>query len=205
MVPPGLQVEELWQALANARVGASDPTEQRRRVGALALRTDSAQTEAERWAVVAERLHPVHTWPDRRLQITAVDAFTGESAIFDSESGVSLVDAVAASCAVPGLWAPVTIGESRYVDGGVRSTTNADLAEGYDRTLVLAPYAPPSLEGELELLRKTSRVELITPDQSTRHALGTNNMNPGTRVPWAEAGITQGRRLATAVSALWVV
>ena len=54
-------------------------------------------------------------------------------------SGVGLVDAVAASCAVPGVWPPVTIGDRRYIDGGVRSTINADLAEGHDQVVVLTP------------------------------------------------------------------
>jgi predicted acylesterase/phospholipase RssA len=57
----------------------------------------------------------------------------------DRASGVALVDAVAASCAVPGIWPPVTIAERRYMDGGVRSTTNADLARGSDRILILNP------------------------------------------------------------------
>ena len=61
--------------------------------------------------------------------ITAVDAVTGEFTVFTADSGVDLVDAVAASCAVPGVWPPVTIGDRRFVDGGVRSPVNADLAE----------------------------------------------------------------------------
>jgi NTE family protein len=52
---------------------------------------------------------------------------------------VTLVDAVAASCSVPGVWPPTTIGGRRWIDGGVRSATNADLAAGYERVVVLAP------------------------------------------------------------------
>jgi NTE family protein len=46
-----------------------------------------------------------------------------------------------ASCAIPGWYAPVIIGGVRYVDGGACSSTNVDLAAGYDleRVFVLAP------------------------------------------------------------------
>jgi NTE family protein len=53
-------------------------------------------SEPERRAVVAARL-PVHEWPHRRLVVSAVDAQAGELVTFDRDSGVSLVDAVAAS------------------------------------------------------------------------------------------------------------
>ncbi|KOG91505.1 patatin, partial [Streptomyces varsoviensis] len=72
-----------------------------------------------RRAVVERRLLS-HEWPARRLLVTAVDAATGEFTAFDAASGVGIVDAVAASCAVPGVWPPVTIGAKRYIDGGVR-------------------------------------------------------------------------------------
>jgi NTE family protein len=52
-----------------------------------------------------------------------------------------LADAVMASCAIPGWYAPVTIDGQRYVDGGACSATNVDLASGHglDRVFVLAP------------------------------------------------------------------
>ena len=53
----------------------------------------------------------------------------------------SLVDAVGASCAVPGLWPPVTIGERRFMDGGMRTVANADLAHAYERVVIVAPVA----------------------------------------------------------------
>ena len=67
-----------------------------------------------------------------------VDAETGEARVFDRDSGVELVDAVAASCAVPLVLPPMTVAGRRYVDGGVHSVTNADPA-GCDRVVVLAP------------------------------------------------------------------
>lgn len=59
-----------------------------------------------------------------------MDARTGEFAVFDSSGEASLVDAVGASCAVPGVWRPVTIGNRRFMDGGVRSIANADELAG---------------------------------------------------------------------------
>ncbi|MCS6711679.1 patatin-like phospholipase family protein [Brachybacterium sp. EF45031] len=69
------------------------------KVGALALR---ARTVAEpvRRAVIEQRL-PVHTWPEQALKIPATNARTGEVRVFDATDRVDLVDAVAASCAVP--------------------------------------------------------------------------------------------------------
>ena len=94
--------------------------------------------EPVRRAVIAARL-PSHEWPAHPLVVTAIDAHSGAFTRFDASSGVPLVDAVAASCAVPGVWPPVSIGGRRYIDGGVRSVTNADLASGCGRVLVLAP------------------------------------------------------------------
>jgi NTE family protein len=78
------------------------PAQYLQRIGAYAL---AAQTvpEAVRRAVIESRL-PRQDWPDRVLRLTAVDALSGELKVFDRNSGASLVDAVAASCAVPGIW-----------------------------------------------------------------------------------------------------
>ena len=75
------------------------------------------------------------------LKVTAVDARTGEFVVFDSAGEAGLVDAVGASCAVPGVWPPVTIGNRRFMDGGVRSVANADLAARYERVVIVAPVA----------------------------------------------------------------
>ena len=71
--------------------------------------------------------------------VTAVNAHTGELAAFDRDSGVDLVDAVTASTALPGLVPTHSINGTRYIDGGVRSADNADLASGYANVVVLSP------------------------------------------------------------------
>ena len=75
-------------------------------MGAFALAA-STLPETKRRAVIAARL-PAAGWPGRDLRIPAVDAVTGEVVIFTRDSGVTLVDAVTASCAVPGIWPPAS-------------------------------------------------------------------------------------------------
>ena len=116
-----------------------DPKRARARIGRWALAVPT-MPEADRRKVFEARL-PASIWPSRPLKVTAVDAQTGDFAVFDSAGDASLVDAVGASCAVPGLWPPVTIGERRFMDGGMRTVANADLAHGYERVVIVAPVA----------------------------------------------------------------
>ncbi|MET8121603.1 patatin-like phospholipase family protein [Micromonospora sp. NPDC005291] len=184
-----------------------DAVRSRARIGAMALaaRTPS---EASRRAVIEARL-PGREWPARRLLVTAVDASTGEFVVFDRDSGVTLVDAVGASCAVPGVWPPVTVGARRYVDGGMRSAVNADLAAGAQRVLVVAPtsgaFGPmPRLATQVaELRRSGARVVVLTPDAAARTAIGRNVLDPARRAGSARAGRAQAAAAADEVAALW--
>jgi NTE family protein len=128
-----------------------------------------------------------------------VEALTGTPELFRPDSGVSLVDAVAASCAVPGVWPPVTIDGRRYIDGGMRSVTNADLATGFDRVLVLAPVQNPIDTTEAV----ADAVDVIGPDEASLAAFGLDVLSPASRTPSAEAGYTQGTTLIERVAALW--
>ncbi|GHG05836.1 MULTISPECIES: patatin-like phospholipase family protein [Amycolatopsis] len=200
-IPAEIDFEKFAADFGGAITGATDPAEVRRAVGKLAL---AAQTvpEADRRAVIEARL-PVHEWPAQRLVIVGVDAETGEPRRFDSASGVSLVDAVAASCAVPGVWPAVTIDGRRYVDGGVRSAENADYAAGHRRVTVVSPLGPdaplpmekPLLEVLDDLRAAGAEVTLITPDEASQAAVGENPLDPATRTPAAEAGRAQGAAL----------
>jgi NTE family protein len=199
-------VERYADAVRDPDGEIPDPDVARRRMGALALATVTVD-EPVRLAAIAARLPQPH-WPDRDLRITAVDAGTGEPVIFTKDSGVALVDAVAASCAVPGVWPPVTIDGRRYIDGGVRSTTNADLASGADRVLIIQP-APPdvpsplgNLNDEIAALRPAAAF-VIHADQDSVEAFGTNPLSPATRGPAARAGRAVGREQAAAVAAFW--
>ena len=176
----------------------------------------------QRRALVAARL-PRHEWPARPMIVVAVNAQTGELAAFDRESGVDLADAVTASTALPGLVPTVSINGARYIDGGVRSADNADLASGYANVVVLSPLGgrsrtppqagqfeglrrPPEwgtdLASQVEALRNQgSRVEVITPDAGSQAAMGGNMMDLAARVPTARAGFAQGRQEAARLTA----
>ena len=106
------------------------------------MATDTV-AEPVRRAVIGHRL-PSREWPDRVLRVTAIDVETGELVVVDRDSGVALVDAVAASCAVPGVWPPVTIGDRRFMDGGVGSTVNLTAAADCDAVVVLVPSSESS-------------------------------------------------------------
>ncbi|KMO96758.1 patatin-like phospholipase family protein [Streptomyces roseus] len=192
---------------AVAMVRSRDPEAYRRRVGALALAADTGE-EAERRKVLEARLVS-HAWPERRLVVTAVDALTGELAAFDRQSGAGLVEAVSASCAVPGVWPPVTVGGRRFIDGGIRSATNADLASGCSRVVILAPMAlgsglVPSPAAQAARLREAgARVLLITPSAQARKAFGRNVLDPARRDPAARAGLAQAASHAAEAAAVW--
>ncbi|WP_329575729.1 patatin-like phospholipase family protein [Streptomyces sp. NBC_01361] len=99
---------------ARAALTSRTPEDFGRKVGHIALAADTPD-EATRRAVIAGRLVS-HSWPERPFLVTAVRATTGEFRVLDRGSGVGLVDAVAASCAVPGVWPPVTFEDSRWID-----------------------------------------------------------------------------------------
>jgi NTE family protein len=207
-VDPALQSRELmaeidWDKFAADLqpylAGASTPAEQLRNFGRFALDADTVP-EQERLAVIESRL-PSREWPVTPTKLTAVDCVSGELTVFEAASGVGLVDAVAASSAVPGIWPPVTIEGRRYMDGGVRSSDNADLAEGAVRILVISPLGmdsplptPLPLREVLTGLKEGgATVTVISPDDASAAAIGANALDPATRVPAATAGRTQGR------------
>jgi NTE family protein len=175
-------------------------TGQLRQFGEFALRAQTVP-EAQRRAVIESRL-PAHHWPATPTRLTAIDCMSGELRVFDADSGVGLVDAVAASSAVPGIWPPVTIDGRRYMDGGMRSADNADLAAGAARITVISPLGPdsplptrlPLREVVADLRAGGSVVSVLSPDPASVAAIGSNALDPATRVPAATAGRAQGRR-----------
>jgi NTE family protein len=185
-----------------------DDAQARREAGALALEAEVVE-ESVYVAGLARRL-PVITWsPSPRLLIIAVGAETGEPVIWDSTSGVPLPLAIAASCAVPCVFPPVTIDSQRWMDGGVRSGINADLAAGCSSVLVLAPLADVRLRGapqqELDLLRtEGARAELIGPDGPVQEIIGGNFLDLGLWEPSVEAGRQQALRIVDRAADIWL-
>lgn len=193
-----------------AAIAASSGIAELRRTMGAALQSDTAMDSTQWRATVAARF-TADRWPAAHLAITAVDARTGEPVVFDRDSGVDLVDAVAASCAGGFAYA---IDDRRFIDGGYRSNAdNADLAFGYERVLVLSPLGGRSfhpvewgthLATQVDALRAAgSRVETVFPDDGATRAFGDNLMSPATRRPSAQAGCDQGRRLAADLAQFW--
>lgn len=205
---PKTDLAAMFARLGEIFAGPQPLGERLAALGAFALENPTSAEPARREEIAA-RL-PVHRWPDRDLRVTAIDTANGVLRVFtpDDAEDVDLVDAVAASCAVPGVRPPVTIGSTRYMDGGVRTTTNADLATGCDVVLVVAPFADqptrdPELVAAKEELHRTSTVLTILPDEVAVAAMGINPLDLSTAKPCALAGRAQAAAHVAEVSALW--
>jgi len=182
----------------------------RARIGRAARKAHPGDA-SERLRIIGERLrHPdgsMVDWPERDLRITAVDADDGSFHVFDRNGSVDLLHAIAASCAVPLVWPPVEIDGRHYVDGGMRSPVNADLATECDVVVAIAPL-PQSIHkyhSMPEQLRRTGarRTAWVSPDRAAVEAIGRNVLDPGKRTGAAAAGRIQGVRLAPRVAAGW--
>ncbi|MFJ2826563.1 patatin-like phospholipase family protein [Streptomyces sp. NPDC087263] len=182
-----------------------EPGEARRRVGQLAL--DSTDPEADE-ALIAGRaaLIGADAWPERRLLITAVDATTGEPVVWDRESGVPLVHAVAASSAFPGAAPPVAIDGRRYMDGALRSGINADLAAGARTLVVVEPMAHlfprEPLNQELAAVGANTVVS-ISPDPASVRAFGSDMGNLAAWEPAYQAGLRQAGDIDAQLRSTW--
>lgn len=176
-----------WPEMA-ACIGAVANTVPRRRTGACL-------------AYWTRQLGEGQPWPETRLVTTAVDITTGARRTFDAASGATLVEAVAASTCLPGLLAPVAIDGHRYIDGGLSSAANADLAAGHGEVVVVSPFGAPSLEREVEGLRASgAAVRVILPSAAANAAMGGGIavMDPARRATTAWAGYADGLAAAAA-------
>jgi NTE family protein len=203
-IDSGVDIDDITELFVTAMTTPGTTKEEKlQRIGEIAL---AANTVAEpvRHAVIAHRL-PSHQWPSRTLRITAIDATSGELVILDGDSGVDLVDAVAASCAVPGAWPPVTIGDRRFIDGGVGSSVNMVAAGDCDAVVVLVPSGEnvPSPFGggtAAEIAEFPGQTLALFADDDALAAFGRNPLDPACRIPSAYAGRRQGRREARRVA-----
>lgn len=196
-ISPRIDLELLAHIFGDMADGGTTTDEQRARIGHLALNADTLD-EPTRRAVIEQRL-PSHDWPDTPLIITAIDAETGEFVTWDKNSGVSLVDAVTSSCAVPSVWPCVTIKGRRYYDGGLRNSANAYLASGHASISIIAPMTGGEsslVNAEIELLRSHgSDIRMVNADASAIQAMGPNSLDPRFRQVAAEHGRRQGQSL----------
>ncbi|MGC4877617.1 patatin-like phospholipase family protein [Micromonospora sp. DT43] len=190
--------------LARAQVFVRDPEQAARRLGRLAL--SARIDDPSRQRRIAEARLPDHTWKDTDLRITAVDVESGALRVFTRHDGVSLLDAVAASCAMPQSAVPVAIGGRRYMDGGMRSALNLDLAPGDGPVIVLAPSTAAigpwaRVERQRAALDADRPVELLGRDPASRRAQGASVMDRSVVPALVAAGRDQGRHEAPRVAA----
>jgi NTE family protein len=190
----------------------------RKGVAAFALAAETVSEEE--WLETFGSVRDLEDWPERPFVCTAIDTANGSLVTWDRDSGVELGRAVASSCAVPGVFPPITIDGRRYMDGGMGSTTNAGLARGYDKVLVvsvtggvssrvstypeLAENARRRFAAELDAVRDAgAAVELVVPDEDARDAFGPSLMDPTRRREIAESGVRQGALEAARLREFW--
>lgn len=205
--PPDLA--PLMALMAKRPLGEEAPRELRVEMGVLALEAKTVTPEVylAGFGSLTEEHRP---WP-ARFACTAVDALSGDFVTWNVDTTAPLGLAVASSCSVPGIFPPVEIDGRRYIDGGVRSGTNADIAHDYGRVLLVAvvppaaaPFMMPGIEREIGVItRAGGRVELIVPDAQAAGIFGFNLMDGSKRGDIARAGERQGRAEAARIKAFW--
>jgi NTE family protein len=155
---------------------------------------------------------------DGRLLVVAVERRSGRRVVFGSPAAppASVADAVCASCAIPGVFEPVSIAGREYLDGGVWSPTNLDVAaagRGEDVVCLnptgslrpsrgtpaaaIGPVSRGIAGGEaLAIRHRGVRVHTVNPDARSLAAMGANLMDWRRREAVLDAALAQGRALS---------
>jgi NTE family protein len=164
-------------------------------------------------AALRSRIDRSHVSFDGRLRIVAVGRRSGRRTVFGAPGAppATVGQAVEASCAVPSLYAPAVIDGLEYVDGGVWSPTNLDIAPAGRDTEVLCLIPTAGLVGNdgrsrlirnvtrsaasveaLVLRRRGASVRIVTPGPETATLMGADLMDPTRRDAVLAAGYRQG-------------
>jgi NTE family protein len=215
----GATIADLMTALAGAASRRQTAEQTRIELGKLALDADTMAegdfTGAAVFAQLAGR-----DWP-ASFRCTAIDTQSGALRVWDAATGVPLDLAVASSCAVPMVFPPVTIDGARYMDGGMRTPLNADLAAGHAAVIVVSCMAmalpegiadpvfdaiAAQIEAELAVLRDGgAAVEIVSPGAEFLEVSGwgAKLMNPSRVAAAHEAGVRQAAAEADRLRAIW--
>jgi NTE family protein len=209
----------LMTTWADAYGRGLSPAEVLAALGQLSL---SAPTMGESFYLAAEVFAQLdgHDWP-ASFRCTAVDTTTGALRVWDQAAGIPLAAGVASSCSVPGLFPPVSINGSRYMDGGMRTPLNADIAAGHSAVIAVSclPLSLPEgfsdpmfdailgqTQAELAAVREAGgALVTIEPGQEFLEVSGwgANLMDPGRAAPAYQAGLRQAGVEADRVRAVW--
>jgi NTE family protein len=210
-------LQDLFAAVAEAAGHPDTADGIRARIGKMALA--AATVSEDRWLAGFADFADAD-WPEG-FACTAVDTATGRFRVWDLDSAVDVQHAVASSCAVPGMFPPVTIAGDRWMDGGVRDLVNADVAAGHDTILVVSctlleippGFALPSVDAVfaatragLDRLRADgSKVETIVPGSEMLEVSGwgLNLMDFTLTGAGYEAGLRQAEQEAERLAGFW--
>lgn len=211
------QVDQLIASLSEAAENPDRADEIRAEMGRMAL--SAATISEEQWLGMFSTFAGAD-WP-AVFSCTAVSTFDGSFRVWDKASGVDPQLAIASSCAVPGVFPPVTIGDARWMDGGGRDILNADVAAGHDVVLAVScllleippEFSTPAFDAlfaatraQLDSLRAGgSKVETIVPGQEMLEVSGAGaNLMDFTRTGDAyDAGLRQGKVEAARLAGFW--
>src|SRR3990167_3744043 len=184
------------------------PVELLRELGQISLNGQTVSDEVfiKGFGPIAEE----QPWPER-YACTAVDTATGEFQGWSSDTAAPLGRGVASSCSVPAIFPAITIEGRRYMDGGMRSGTNADLARDHGKVVIVAVMPPafapmmlPRLGAEMAVIRAHGGEPLLlVPDAACGEVFGTNLIDSSNREAIARAGFAQGQAEAARVGAFW--
>jgi NTE family protein len=211
--PDGLAAGD--EAFLSAMRQASPGTDPRQALRAIGRAAQEASTPAEDAYLGLFGTLDGAAWP-AGFRCTAIDTDTGDLVVWDEGSGVPLLHAVAASCAVPVMFPTVTIKGRRYMDGGILSHLNAAAAPPTDVLVVLSCHplgsqgtggggslaASVTPDAELAPLRQTRRLVAVEPDFSDIEA-PANMMDPSLAIQAFQVGKRQAERQAAAIRAAW--
>ncbi|MBF6328397.1 patatin-like phospholipase family protein [Nocardia transvalensis] len=183
------------QMFAPLREPALDLAQARRKVGELALAAEAGDPGDHVARMAA--LIGTSQWPPRDLVVTAVDITTGARQGWTRDGAASLAQALASSTSVPGVFPPIPIQGRHYIDGGIGSPINADLAAGAEVIVIVEPLAHmfSHLPADSELGEATT-VSLV-PDTEAIAAIGADVFNPAALAPAYAAGVRQSADAAT--------
>jgi len=186
--------------------GKDDKKKIGKMLGDIAKKYPPKISREKRQSIVESRLTTT-LWPSK-LKVTAIDAETGALHVFDKDSGTPLINAVNASGAVPGLWPLVTFDERDWIDGGMVSSTNAHLADYYDKVVILSPMPQkyglvPSVKEDVAEMQKRANVSLIVPNNDSILAIGKNPYDPAHAESSAKAGFNQGIKEVAVIYKTW--
>jgi NTE family protein len=211
------QLDQLIATLSEAAAHPETADKVRAEMGRMAL---AAETISEWQWLDTFTTFAGADWP-AAFSCTAVSTDDGSFRVWDKAAGVDPQLAVASSCAVPGVFPPVTIGGARWMDGGARDILNADVAAGHDVVLAVScllleippEFSTPAFDAILAATRAQvdslraggSTVETIVPGQEMLEVSGAGaNLMDFTRTGDAyEAGLRQGKVEAARLAGFW--